>query len=271
MAIRRGALAMTAPAVFTLTAWILLVYGSATAAAQTPAQTIDPSHMRLTFDESFKTLSISPWGPGTRWIAHTPWHGDFGSAHFDNPGPNGPFAITPQGLTITATQDSAGHWHAGLICSMDRVSPPQHGFAQEYGYFEMSAKLPDAPGVWPAFWLIGTNRIAEFDVMEYYGRHFPVYNVTAHVWGKHTGSVHLVKVPPGILSSQFNTFGVLITPQLVQTYFNRHLVVSIPTPPEYNTPMYILADLALGGGWPINHLSSPQVMVIKYIRAYALQ
>jgi len=42
------------------------------------------------------------------------------------------------------------------------AKPPQHGFAQQYGYFEMSAKRPDADGGWPAFWLVGTNREARF-------------------------------------------------------------------------------------------------------------
>ena len=35
---------------------------------------------------------MSAWGPGTRWIAHTPWHGDFGDAAFSDPLPGFPFA-----------------------------------------------------------------------------------------------------------------------------------------------------------------------------------
>jgi beta-glucanase (GH16 family) len=242
--------------------------------ARADDQTIDPSQLKLTFDEEFKTLSISPWGPGTRWIAHTPWAGDFGNARFDNPGPHGPFTLTSEGLQITAKQDAKGKWHAGLISSMDSIGPHQTGFAQEYGYFEMSAKLPSGAGVWPAFWLIGTDRTfgtAEFDVMEFYG-HDPTHFIsTVHFWGKYHntyGFHHVVKVASGLLSSQFNTYGVLITPVVMKVYFDRQEVWATPTLPEFRMPMYVLANLALGGGWPIKKLQSPQVMDIQYIRVY---
>jgi hypothetical protein len=52
---------------------------------------IDLSHYRLTFAEDFNDLSVSPWGDGhSRWIAHTPWAGDFGDAAFTDPEPGFP-------------------------------------------------------------------------------------------------------------------------------------------------------------------------------------
>lgn len=242
--------------------------------AEADRETIDPSKMILTFDESFKILDASAWGPGTRWISHTPWNGDFGSAKFDNPGRNGPFKITPNGLEITATQDTEGKWHSGLLCSMDKIGPGQAGFAQKYGYFEMSAKFPNGPGVWPAFWLVGTDRsfgTAEFDVVEFYGQFDSNFRATEHFWGKFKntyGSAHVVTVPAGELSRQFNTYGVLITPVVTKVYFDRQEVWAMPTLPEFRSPMYVLVDLALGGGWPINKLESPQLMDIQYIRVY---
>jgi beta-glucanase (GH16 family) len=242
--------------------------------ARADADAIDPSQMKLTFDENFKALDISPWGPGTRWIAHTPWAGDFGSARFENPGPNTPFTITPDGLEITARQDAAGKWHSGLLSSMDSDGPAQSGFAQQYGYFEICAKFPSGPGVWPAFWLVGTDRTrgtSEFDIVEAYGKFNSSYHITVHFWGKDHdayGFGHVVKVPAGMLSTQYNTYGVLITPLVTKVYFNRQEVWETPTRPEFHMPMYVLANLALGGGWPIKDLHSPQVMNIRYIRVY---
>jgi hypothetical protein len=46
---------------------------------------IDLSNYHITFNEDFSSFSISPWGPNTRWIAHTPWNGDFGDAQFADP------------------------------------------------------------------------------------------------------------------------------------------------------------------------------------------
>src|SRR3546814_11922334 len=63
---------------------------------------------RITFDENFDTLDVSPWGPGTRWIAHTPWYGDFGAAKFTDPSANFPFKTRDGILTIEMRQDPGG-------------------------------------------------------------------------------------------------------------------------------------------------------------------
>jgi beta-glucanase (GH16 family) len=138
----------------------------------------------------------------------------------------------------------------------------------------MKARLPIGMGVWPAFWLVGvdkTRRAAEIDVMEFYGGFPGDYHSVAHLWEDHKdlmGHGHLTAVPYGSLSGAFNTYGVLIDPAVTTFYLNRRRVWSIPTPPEYRQPMYILANLALGGGWPIDQLSSPQVMDIQYIHVF---
>jgi hypothetical protein len=41
------------------------------ARAQTPAVNLPPNY-HLVVDEEFQTLSVSNYGPGTTWIAHTP-------------------------------------------------------------------------------------------------------------------------------------------------------------------------------------------------------
>ena len=232
------------------------------------------SNFVMTFDEHFERLDISAIGPGTRWIAHTPWNGDFGDARFDNPGPDGPFAKTPAGLSITARKDADGHWHSGLICSMDKDGPGQHGFAQRFGYFEMRAKFPEGPGVWPAFWLIGvdkTSSAAEIDVIEYFGQFPEYYHNWAHIFQDNKDRLskdNLVHVPARSLTSKFNDFGVLIEPDMTRFYLNRLEIWSLPTPPEYRQPMYVLANLALGGGWPIDGLASPAVMQIEHIAVF---
>jgi Glycosyl hydrolases family 16 len=253
---------------------LLLVFCQARSACHAEPTPLDLSDYKMTFNETFTKLDVSAYGPGTQWIAHTPWNGDFGDAIFDNPAPNGPFSVSPEGLQIVAHKDAQGKWHSGLLSSMDRDGPGQKGFAQRYGYFEMEAKLPTGPGTWPAFWLIGQDKsksASEIDVIEYYGAFDRYYHSTEHVWvdGKNQYlRTYMNEVPGGILSSQFNTFGVSIEPDMTRFYFNRKEYWSTPTPPEYNQPFYILVNLALGGGWPIDKLTSPQVMVVKYVRVY---
>ena len=238
------------------------------------AEPLDLSGYVETFVEEFKAFDISAYGPGTRWIAHTPWNGDFGDATFGNPGPFGPFSITDKGLRISATKTPDGKWYSGLICSMDRDGPGQQGFAQKFGYFEMRAKLPDGAGTWPAFWLVGIDKSvasSEIDILEYYGHDPRYFHAVQHIWvnGKDQyAKDKMMEVQPHLLTNNYNTFGVLISPDQIRFYLNRNEFWEAPTPAEYKQPMYILTNLALGGGWPIKDLKSPAVMDIEYIRVF---
>jgi beta-glucanase (GH16 family) len=252
---------------------LLVFCGQSSQADNGPA--LDLSGYRLSFDDEFTSLSLSAHGPDTRWTAHTPWGGDFGDAQFVDPGQYGVFTINKDGLAITASKGADGKWRSGLICSVDKDGDPEAGFTQQFGYFEMKATMPSGMGTWPAFWLIGTDKrksASEIDVIEYYGGFPSYFHSTEHVWVNGQNQLlraKLMKIENGSLSSRPNLFGVLITPQTTSFYLNRQMFWSTPTPPEYRQPVYILANLALGGGWPLQDLSSPQVMKIRYIRAYA--
>ncbi len=268
----RGRAGLAAAALLAVVAWLPSCRASR---ADPAAPAIDMSQYTLTFDESFRDLSISGApGLGARWFAHTPWAGDFGDARFVGPGPDGPFVLRPHGMSIVARQSADGHWTSGLISSRDRDGPDGRGFAQQYGYFEIKARLPEGPGTWPAFWLIGVDKSkssSEIDVFEFYGGFSEYYHIVPHIWRGGKGDwdkPFLIRVEPHVLSDRFNTFGVDIGPVHTTYYLNRHQVATMETPEEYRQPFYILANLALGGGWPIDKLSSPLSMDIEYIRAY---
>lgn len=226
---------------------------------------------KVTFEDHFKPLDVSAHGPGTRWTAHTPWNGDFGDAAFQDPGPNGAFSTKDGVLAITATKGPDTRWRSGLLSS---VTSDYRGFSQQYGYFEIRAKLPPGPGVWPSFWLdeIGERKnVVEFDIFEYYGMNPSRFSSTLHVWKDSTGvgarqDERWTYVPAGSLSTSFHTYAANITPKTIDVYFDGRQVQSFPTPPEYNRPMSLLVDLALGAGWPIGRTISPSVMQVDYVR-----
>lgn len=239
-----------------------------------PATTIDLAHYRLTFAEDFNDLSVSPWADGhSRWIAHTPWAGDFGDAPFADPAPGFPFTLKDGVLRIEARKDEAGAWRAGLLSAVDDKG---RGFCQQYGYFEARMKLPPGPGVWPGFWLMGRDTSqgkAEIDVMEYYGHNNGQIISTWHVWKVQPGQSDqggqtIVAVPPGSLSAQFHTYGVEVTPGEVRFYLDRRESWRVPAPPSYSTCFYPLVDLALGSGWPIKDTPSPSYLWVDYIHVY---
>lgn len=235
---------------------------------------LDISRYRLTFNEDFNTLDVSPRGPKTRWIAHTPWNGDFGDARFLDPRPGRPFTIKDGILSITMGKDD-GHWASGLLAANNDKDT---GFSQSGGYFEARAKFPHGSGVWPAFWLGSTGKpgqpAPEIDIVEYYGHDQASYMVTIHLWkdGKDlVGKTKQVFVTPGSLETGFHTFGVSIDPKAVNFYLDRHLMASMPSSPDFMRPCYPIVNLAAGGGWPIDQLPPASTMQIDYVRAYQLK
>jgi beta-glucanase (GH16 family) len=260
---------------FVLCASILLLLHAppSSAASVDTGDTIAPEKMTLAFNDEFDTLDISAWGPGTRWISHTPWSGDFGGARFGNPGENSPFVTDSGLLRIEAARDEAGNWRSGLLASVD---PKGNGFAQQYGYFEMRAKLPEGSGVWPAFWLVGKDRskaTAEIDVLEFYGDKPGGYSTVVHVWhkgGEHYSKGKRIEVFTDAEPTEFHTYGVKIDETFIRIYFDQKLVWKTPTQPEHRQPLYMLVNLALVDG-PSNFLTpDPSHMYVDYVRAYRL-
>ena len=205
-------------------------------------------------------------GTGT-WIAHTPSSKDW----FAFASPTGnyhPFGVGNGYLTIRVQKD--GHdphnwfsgYSGGLLSSMDGKGS---GFAQQYGYFECSMWTPGGPNTWPAFWLLDAPALtnpklaaAEIDVTESYGNFGagpglkppgdPNENtMTWHRWGNpHTANGTFVKEPG--MTTGFHLYGVDVEPTGITWYFDRKKVWWAPIYAEAQRPMYVLLNLAMGGG-----------------------
>jgi Glycosyl hydrolases family 16 len=239
-------------------------------------RTINLDELRLSYIADFnERFSVSSWGCVTEWIAHTPWRGDFGDAAFADPSKDFPFSIDGGALVIEARRFQDGRWMSGMLSGRNTCNA---GWSQLYGYFEIRAKLPEAPGFWPAFWLIGVNPVteagtAEIDVFEYYSAHPDGFTLSVI---KHPGVVDKAKrvfghrhtVEPGLLSSTFNIYGVEIDAKETTFYFNREEIFSTPTEPEFRQPMYMLVSLAAIKADMTEATPDSVTMQVDYIHAY---
>jgi hypothetical protein len=243
-------------------------------------KTLDLTSYKLTFDEEFNDLSVSAWGPcgegGTRWIAHTPWKGDFGDAKFTDPEQGFPFTIENGILRIEASRVN-GQWRSGLLSAVDSNG---NGFTQQLGYFECKAKLPQGPGTWPAFWLMGKLNLKrsreprinpEVDVIEHYG-HWPnQFSFALHLWGrgglksKHQGK----RIRVFGVEDDYHTYGILIDENYMILYFDGIEVHRIQTPDGVKVPLYPIVNLGLGPGWPTDKTPDPCYMYVDYIKVYS--
>jgi beta-glucanase (GH16 family) len=247
---------------------------------------LDKSEMRLSFSDEFDTLSL--WnGSGGTWDSNFWWGRPNGSTLTGNGerqwyidhdyGPTStvnPFSIDDGVLTITAARapeairdDINNHQYtSGLLTTYE-------SFSQTYGYFEMRADMPDNHGTWPAFWLLPADGSwpPEIDVVEMRGQNSETIQVSAH--SNETGSRTTVSSAVNVSDTEgFHTYGVLWTEEELVWYIDDVEVFRTDTPGDMHEPMYMLANLAVGGvaGEPADGLATPAEMQIDYIRAYEL-
>jgi beta-glucanase (GH16 family) len=191
--------------------------------------------------------------------------------HAVGPGPGlgiNPFTVSDGALTITTDRAPADlvpqlggfRYVSGLIST-------QPSFSQTYGYFEMRAKLPRGKGIWPAFWLLPTDFDwpPEIDVMESIGDPSKVY-VTAHSKTVKDGGLEVTVSP-----DDFHTYAVSWDQDKLVWFVDGREVKRLATPADMHKPMYLLANVAVGGDWagtPDATTPFPTRYVIDYIRAY---
>jgi beta-glucanase (GH16 family) len=255
---------------------------------------IDLSQFRQTFNDDFKAMDIvkedSDPGPGAVWFS--PGHGAFRT---NSPlRKDGPFALVDDGLRLRV--EKVGNRYLGAC--MATVNTKGQGFAQQYGYFEMTARYDyRAPyeGLWGAFWLKsqkdyftgGTTTRTEIDINEFYGD--DSYHASVHLWAAAklapdatiTKSIHIsghqqrlaltafrdLKAAGGGVVTGFHTYGGEITPQYVIIYFDRKELGRFPMVDEWKTPLYMLVDMDPTRIKP-EQSSLPMDLIVRNVSVY---
>ena len=203
-----------------------------------------------------------------KWTTAFPWGRDRSSVgELQYYAPDA-FSLGNGVLRILATPSPGGthSYDSGLISS-------HASFAQQYGRYEIRSRLPRGTGLWPAFWLLppDTSWPPEIDVFEALGQEPDSVNMTVH-WskaGEHRQNGARYTGPN--FSRGFHTFAVEWGPDTLVWFVDgveRHRVRGHSP----QGPMYVLANLAVGGSWPgapDASTSFPASFDIDYIRVYA--
>ncbi|HEX6712682.1 MAG TPA: family 16 glycosylhydrolase [Thermoleophilaceae bacterium] len=238
----------------------------APAAVAAPPALTDPTQVwHQTFGDEFDGVALDP----TRWTTCYWWiAGDGGCTNSGNgelewymPGnvieSDGTLKLQARKETAVAPDGKTYAYTSGMI-STGRDSnllstPPRFEF--KYGYMEMRAKLPAGMGLWPAFWTLPSSHgwPPEIDVME--GRGDRPNDVNVGVFNKtSTGAtVHGSVWVTGLAdyTADFHTFAVDWQPSYLDYYIDGVLRIRVTDTTRIPTqPMYVLANLAVGGNWP---------------------
>ena len=161
-------------------------------------------------------------------------------------------------------------------------------WTQRYGYFEARMKLPTAPGLWPAFWLMPDRGAGadpqwkrqdtagggmEFDIMEHLTRWGPYRFNIAHHWDgykeahKRNGTDRVYAQPD---KDGFITAGLLWTPGSAVYFYNGREVSRWEDPRISSVPSDMMFTLPMGG-WdnsPLDDARLPDDFVIDYVRVW---
>lgn len=218
----------------------------------------------LVFEDDFNGQTLDE----RTWATQFPWGRDRSSVgELQYYAPDA-FSVDSGKLNIHARPSSNGThaYDSGLISTHNSFSP-------EYGRFEIRCKVPRGKGLWPAFWLLplDTSWPPEIDVFEILGQETDRVHLTAH-WsegGEHRQRGTEFAGPD--FSEQFHTFAVEWSADKMVWYVDgvkRHEV----TGKSPQGPMYLLANMAVGGPWPgapDANTPFPATFTIDYIRGYA--
>jgi beta-glucanase (GH16 family) len=154
----------------------------------------------------------------------------------------------------------------------------------QYGRIEARMKLPSGQGIWPAFWMLGSNSSwplgGEIDIMEYVGKTPDTVYQTVHGPGysgaNGIGSHYIL--PANSLKNDFHVYAIEWQPNEIRWYVDDQQVFKV-TPDQipagkqwvYDHPFFIILNLAVGGGWPGFPNSTtvlPQQLLVDYVRVY---
>jgi beta-glucanase (GH16 family) len=158
-----------------------------------------------------------------------------------------------------------------------------------FGRIEARMKIPRGQGVWPAFWMLGTNipsvawpNCGEIDIMENIGKEPTLVHGTVHGPGyAGPGGIHEQFSLPGggAYADDFHVFAVEWSTNQIKWFVDGQQYFSVTPaslPPGtkwvFTQPQFILLNLAVGGNWPgypDGTTTFPQRLIVDYVRVYA--
>jgi len=154
---------------------------------------------------------------------------------------------------------------------------------------EVSARLPEGIGTWPAIWMMPTARLygpwpgsGEIDIMEHVGFDQNIVHGTIHTTNynhmKGTQKSGELFVPDA--SENFHTYTLDWTPYELDFYVDDYLYFTYdndgsgPASWPYDKDFYLILCLAIGGGWGgqqgIDDGALPATLEVDYVRYYEL-
>ena len=154
----------------------------------------------------------------------------------------------------------------------------------QYGKIEMRAKLPIGKGLWPAFWMVGSNssevgwpKCGEIDILEYVGRAPNKIFTSLHTQDSHGETINTKKTEIKGIEEGFHLYAIDWTKDKIEFFVDNNSVyifspqIKNENTWPFNQPFYLILNGAVGGnfgGQDIDNTIFPQEFLIDFIRVY---
>ena len=254
---------------FSVAAMAAVVLAPSAASAQ------NASDREVLFEDQFDAGTLDR----TKWNVEGPtfWVNNEQQAYVDSPET---VAFLAKG-EVPGAEDGVlvlkPRWHKGFKTPEGRTADfvsgrinTQDKFDFTYGTASARIKMPDAVGVWPAFWMLGYGqwpKAGEIDIMEYVGEkdwtgvalHGPGYSGETPLVNKFTFDEGTDVTDWHVYSVDWSADEILFKIDGRPTYRVTRPMVENYGKWVYDAPQYLIANFALGGAYPakINGIDKP--------------
>ena len=139
---------------------------------------------------------------------------------------------------------------------------------------------PAGTGTWPAFWLLSTRSLTrgdaatgEVDVTELYGHEPRGRCQTVHSWVKPKPKERAYCGPladGGDFALEWHTYGARVTSTGTTFTVDGRVTAEAPAVAGSDEPFFFLANLAMGGGWPVDLVGTraTSTLYVDHIRVW---
>ncbi len=190
--------------------------------------------------------------------------------------------------TKTNHQLKDGFLHITAKKSGDRYTSARittkQKFEFQYGKIEIRAQLPRGKGLWPAFWMLGSNieevgwpLCGEIDVLEYVGKSPGEIFTSLHTMAGSGNKANTKTTSiPGI-EEGFHLYSAIWSSQKIEFFVDRIRVYSFAPSKQttetwpFDQSFYFILNLAVGGyfgGPEVDDTIFPQDFIVDYIKVY---
>ncbi len=264
----------------------LLVLGPFLVSAQTTTA------WKLVWSDEFNGAANTPPDPTT-------WNYDIGGGGWGNGEQEvytnstaNSFQDGQGNLVIRAIRDSSGNFTSARLRTGMTTPTDTADVHFEFGKIEARIKMPYGAGVWPAFWMLGSDittvnwpQCGEVDILENFGANFESASINhgslhgPNFTGTAIGTSYTLPFQR-TFADDYHIFSVEWS-QNVMNYFVDGVLYQSLTPSSlpsggqwvFNNPFFLILNVAIGGsgtflGAPTASTVFPQDMLVDYVRVY---